>query len=124
MLGAVRRCASRRTPKLPASIFSRSLPVPFLETFPREPGSRFNERSNMIVLLSLLGLFLLLMLIPFGLACFAFWVWMLVHSIRNDNLTGTSRVLWAALVWFLPFIGSVIYFILGRTAAPRRLMAA
>jgi hypothetical protein len=75
----------------------------------------------MIVFLALLGLLLLLLVIPFGIACFAFWAWMLVHSIRNDNLTGTARVLWAALVWFLPLVGSVIYFFLGRTAEPRRL---
>lgn len=75
----------------------------------------------MFLLLSLLGLLLLMLVIPFGLACFVFWAWMLVHSIRNDNLTGTSRVLWAALVWFLPLVGSVIYFFLGRTAETRRL---
>ena len=78
----------------------------------------------MIVLLALLGFLLLLLVIPFGIACFAFWAWMLIHSIRNDNLTGTARVLWAALVWFLPLIGSVIYFFLGRTAETRRLAMA
>jgi Phospholipase_D-nuclease N-terminal len=68
----------------------------------------------MFALLSILGVLLLLLLIPFGIACFAFWVWMLIHAIRNDQVTGTTRVLWVALVWFLPLIGSVIYFFTGR----------
>jgi Phospholipase_D-nuclease N-terminal len=70
----------------------------------------------MFALLSIVGALLLLLLIPFGLACFAFWVWMLIHAIRNDQVTGTTRVLWVALVWFLPLIGSVIYFFTGRKA--------
>lgn len=78
----------------------------------------------MIALISVLGVLALLLLIPFGLACFAFWVWMLIHAIRNDHLTGTARVLWAALVWFLPLIGSVIYFFAARNPEPRRLAAA
>jgi hypothetical protein len=78
----------------------------------------------MIALLSIFGLFLLLLLAPIGVACFVFWLWMLIHSIRNDNLTGTGRVLWAAAVWFLPLVGSIVYFFLGRTASPRRLSPA
>ena len=55
----------------------------------------------MIALIAVLGVLTLLLLIPFALAGFGFWVWMLIHAIRNDHLSGTSRVLWAALVWFL-----------------------
>jgi hypothetical protein len=78
----------------------------------------------MIALISIVGVLLLLLLVPFGIACFVFWLWMLVHAIRNDNLDGTARVLWAALIWFLPLIGSAIYFFAGRNAGPRRLIAA
>ena len=77
----------------------------------------------MLALLSYAGVLLLLLLVPLGIACFVFWLWMLVHAIRNDALDGTTRVLWALLIWFLPFIGSVIYFFTGRTASPRRSIA-
>ena len=83
-----------------------------------------NERPTMIALLSIVGVLLLLLLIPLSLACLGFWLWMLIHAIRTDNLDGTARVLWAALIWFLPLIGSAIYFFAGRTAEPRRLIAA
>ena len=78
----------------------------------------------MIALLSIVGVLLLLLLIPLSLACLGFWLWMLIHAIRNDNLDGTARVLWAVLIWFLPLIGSGIYFFTGRTSEPRRLLAA
>ena len=78
----------------------------------------------MIALIAVLGVLTLLLLIPFALAGFGFWVWMLLHAIRNDHLSGTSRVLWAALVWFLPLLGSVIYFFAGRTAESHRLTMA
>jgi len=76
-----------------------------------------------IVGLSIVSVLLLFLIVPLGVACFVFWIWMLVHAIRNDGLDGTTRVLWALLIWFLPFIGSVIYFFAGRTASPRRLIA-
>lgn len=77
----------------------------------------------MIALISIFGVLLLLLLIPLGLACFAFWAWMLIHAIRNDHVEGTTRVLWVALVWFLPLLGSVIYFFAGRKATGRLLAA-
>lgn len=64
----------------------------------------------MIAMLTTLTVLALLLLLPLAVAGFVFWVWMLIHAIRNDNLDGSSRVLWVLLVWFLPLIGSVIYF--------------
>lgn len=56
----------------------------------------------------------LLLLGALGLVCTAFWIFMLVHAIRNDRLKGTQRLLWVASVWFLPFLGSIFYFFFGR----------
>ena len=78
----------------------------------------------LLFMIAILGLMLLFLLVPLSLACFGFWVWSLVHVIRNDRLEGTTRLLWALLVWFLPVIGSVIYFFTGRVASPHRLAAA
>lgn len=58
-----------------------------------------------------------LILFPLGLACTAFWLWMIVHSIRNERLSRNSRLFWVIFVWFLPFFGSVFYFIFGRNGA-------
>ena len=63
---------------------------------------------------SLVGLLMFLVMGIIGLACFAFWLWMLIHAITNKGLNDTEKVLWVILVIFLPFLGSIIYFFLGR----------
>ena len=49
-----------------------------------------------------------------GLACFAFWVWMLVHGITNKGLSDGEKIAWVLAIIFLPFLGSILYFFLGR----------
>ncbi len=63
------------------------------------------------------GLFVILLWIVgavVSLACFAFWLWMLVHAITNKGLPDIEKLIWVLVVIFLPFIGSIIYFFLGR----------
>lgn len=54
----------------------------------------------------------------FSLALFAFWLWMLVHAITNKGLGDGEKIIWVLVVIFLPFIGSLIYFFVGRPKAP------
>jgi phospholipase D-like protein len=54
----------------------------------------------------------------FSLVCFAFWLWMLVHAITNKGLSDGEKIVWVLVVIFLPFLGSIIYFFVGRPKAP------
>ena len=51
-----------------------------------------------------------------GLLCFVFWVVALVDCIRSNN---SNKVLWVAIIILLPFLGTLVYYMLGksRTAA-------
>jgi len=49
-----------------------------------------------------------------AVGCFAFWLWMLIHSITNKGLSDGEKIAWVLVIIFLPFIGSVLYFFLGR----------
>ncbi len=40
---------------------------------------------------------------------FAFWLWMLIDCIKNET-DGTQRIIWALVVFFLPCVGSLVYF--------------
>ena len=54
------------------------------------------------------------------LFCFAFWVWMLIHSLMNE--AGSDKVAWVIVIVMLPVLGSLIYFfvrVLGRREHPR-----
>lgn len=58
-------------------------------------------------------LFLLLFLIPLAIACFAFWVWMLVSAIQNKGLSDGEKIAWVIAIVFLHFLGSLLYFFIG-----------
>jgi len=62
----------------------------------------------------LFGFGILLVGAVLSLAGFAFWLWMLIHAITNKGLADTERIVWVLVIIFLPFIGSIIYFFIGR----------
>lgn len=51
----------------------------------------------------------------FGLLFMIFWIWMLVDCIRNPQLRGGAKVIWLLVIFFLHWIGALIYFFAGRT---------
>jgi hypothetical protein len=63
-------------------------------------------------------MFLPLLLI--GLACFGFWLWMLVDCATNDGLHGNDKIIWVLIILFTHFIGALIYLFVAR---PKRLQA-
>jgi hypothetical protein len=65
----------------------------------------------------LIGLLVLLVVAAISLALFVFWVWMLIHAITNKGLRDTEKIVWVIVIIFLPFLGSLIYFFVGRPKA-------
>lgn len=61
-----------------------------------------------------LGLLFLLLGGLLSLACFAFWLWMLIHAIGNKSLSDGERIVWVLVIIFLPLIGGILYFLIGR----------
>jgi hypothetical protein len=62
----------------------------------------------------LFGLFVLFFGAVVSLAGFVFWLWMLIHAITNKGLADGERIVWVLVIIFLPLIGSIIYFFVGR----------
>jgi hypothetical protein len=52
--------------------------------------------------------------IPLGLLATAFWIWMLIDSIKNENITGNEKIAWVLVIALTHFLGAVIYFFAGR----------
>ena len=63
---------------------------------------------------SLFGLMFVLLLWVLGALAFIFWIWMLVHAITNKGLSNVERVIWVLVVFFLHFLGALIYFFVGK----------
>ena len=68
----------------------------------------------MFALLGIIGLALKLLLAPLCLLVFVFWIWMLVDAILNKGLSDVEKILWVLVVFFLHFVGALIYFLFGR----------
>jgi len=49
-----------------------------------------------------------------GLLCTIFWIWMLIHALTNRGISGGEKVAWVLVIIFVPFIGSIIYFFIGK----------
>ncbi|HLH53703.1 MAG TPA: PLDc N-terminal domain-containing protein, partial [Verrucomicrobiae bacterium] len=60
------------------------------------------------------GLVSILVGAALSLACFAFWLWMLIHAVTNKGIGNGEKIAWVLVIIFLPFIGSIIYFFVGR----------
>lgn len=61
------------------------------------------------------GLIFMLLSALLGLAGFAFWVWMLVHAITNRGLGDGEKIAWVLVIIFLPVLGCILYFLIGRS---------
>ncbi len=62
----------------------------------------------------LFGLFLMLIAGMFALAAFVFWIWMLIHAVTNKGIGDGEKIAWVLVIFFLHFIGALIYFFIGR----------
>ncbi len=51
-----------------------------------------------------------------SLACFIFWLWMLIDVLTSRHAVGT-KILWVILMLFLNVLGSILYFFLARGKA-------
>jgi hypothetical protein len=49
-----------------------------------------------------------------SLAGFAFWIWMLVHAVTNKGLSDGEKIAWVLVIVFLPVLGCILYFLIGR----------
>ena len=51
------------------------------------------------------------------LGLFVLWVWMLVHAITNKALSDGEKIAWVLAVIFVPVVGPILYFFIGRPKA-------
>jgi hypothetical protein len=53
-----------------------------------------------------------------GLGLFVFWVWMIVDCARREFDDPITKLVWMLVIvvtwWIIPFLGAIIYLIVGR----------
>jgi len=64
--------------------------------------------------LGIVGILAFLLIGAIVLAAFVFWIWMLIHAVTNKGLGDGEKIAWVLVIFFLHFIGALIYFFIGR----------
>jgi len=54
-----------------------------------------------------------LFMLAVGLATFIVWLVALVDILRSE-FTGNNKIIWLLVVIFVPLIGAILYFLIGR----------
>jgi len=78
------------------------------------PETKLSIGHPMLALISIPELVVIGLVVPIAVACFAFWVWMLLDCVRNPRLTDTERLIWAIVICLAHLLGAVIYYFAGR----------
>jgi hypothetical protein len=59
-----------------------------------------------------------IIIVVFALLASAFWLWMLVDALVNER-DPNQKLLWFLVIFFLHFIGAIIYFVVRRAGRMR-----
>jgi hypothetical protein len=57
----------------------------------------------------------------FGILVTVFWIWMLIDCLTS-SMPANEKILWFLVIFFLPLIGSLIYYFTHRPSGPRRMI--
>ncbi len=61
-----------------------------------------------------MGAIFLMIVLTLGLGTFGFWIYALIEIISEEYKNDTDKIIWFLLVFFLPFVGTIIYYFSGR----------
>ena len=53
---------------------------------------------------------LILVLLAFFMAGFAFWIWMLIECVTKEPDTGNTKICWVLIIVFAHIVGALIYY--------------
>ncbi len=42
------------------------------------------------------------------------WIWAIIDLLRSTFASDTNKLIWALVIIFIPFIGSLLYLVIGR----------
>ena len=48
------------------------------------------------------------------IAASIFWLWILIDALTNPRLQPIEKLVWVLVIFFLHFVGALIYFVIGR----------
>jgi hypothetical protein len=68
---------------------------------------------DMVGVAGVMGLAVMLVLGMMFVAVFVLWLWAMIDILKNE-FTRSNKLIWLLVVMLLPFIGMVLYWLIGR----------
>jgi hypothetical protein len=65
------------------------------------------------------GLEIIFLLVP-ALVMFVLWLWAVVDIVRGNFTDPNQKIVWILIVIFIPFLGPILYFALGRSGRAQK----
>lgn len=66
-----------------------------------------------------MNLVIFLAFMVFGVCALAFWIWMLVDCLKNEEPEGNDKIIWVLVIILTNWIGALIYFFVRRPERKR-----
>ena len=71
--------------------------------------------ENVLLYLSGIGVQELLLLSIFMVLPGILWLWAIVDLVKRNFSDSSTKVVWALVIIFIPFVGSILYLVVGRS---------
>lgn len=66
-----------------------------------------------------IAIIILFFVVTFGIASTVLWIWALIDVARNTAIDSGTKIVWVVAIVLLPFLGSIVYLVAGRTSRQR-----
>lgn len=70
-------------------------------------------KDNLLLYLGGIGLREIIVISLFFLPL-ALWLWAIIDLIKSNFSNSTNKLIWALIIIFVPFVGSILYLVMGR----------
>ena len=71
--------------------------------------------NSALLFLGGIGLFEMIFICLIFIVPFIVWIWAIVDATKSEFKDSTSKVVWLLLICLLPFLGTILYFAIGRS---------
>ena len=72
-------------------------------------------KENVLLYLSGIGVQELLLLSVFMVLPGILWLWAIIDLVKRDFSDSATKIIWALVIIFIPFVGSILYLAVGRS---------
>jgi hypothetical protein len=72
-------------------------------------------KENVLLYLAGIGAPEFIVLFIFMVLPGALWLWAIIDLVKRDFSDSATKVIWALVIIFIPFVGSILYLVVGRS---------